>query len=254
MIKKLLRLVLNILLWPLVLLPARMVSKLTMVALRRYATSKPPADGLRFLFELDQELYWLQGTLSVDYGDGLHTKHHHMKYHDFFVDRISVGERVLDVGCGIGAVAHSVASRTGAHVTGIDYSAESIAVAHERYNLPQLEFIVGDATRSLPDQSFDVVILSNVLEHIVDRPSLLQFIRDTVSAQRFLIRVPLYERDWRVPLKQELGVEWRLDTDHKTEYTVEQFYEEMAEAGMKVARLEVHWGEIWSEVVPVDST
>ncbi len=253
MIKKALVRVLDIFLWPLTLFPSRLVSKLILAALRRYATSKPPADGLRFLFELDNELYWLQGALSVAYGDGLHSKHRHMKYHDFFVDRIGAEERVLDVGCGIGVVAHSVASRAGAHVTGIDYNALSIAAARERYDLPNLEYIVGDATKDLPDQPFDVVILSNVLEHIVDRPGLLRSLRESVSAPRFLVRVPLFERDWRVPLKQELGVEWRLDTDHKIEYMLDSFHEEMVAAGLKVVHMEIHWGEIWSEVVPADA-
>ena len=65
-----------------------------------------------------------------------------------------------------------------------------------------------------------------------------------------LIRVPLFERDWRVPLKQELGVEWRLDPTHEIEYTIESFAEEIAEAGLTVSLQEIRWGEIWAEVSP----
>jgi hypothetical protein len=67
---------------------------------------------------------------------------------------------------------------------------------------------------------------------------------------RFLIRVPLFERDWRVPVKQELGVEWRLDPTHETEYTQESFAEEMKQARLTVTHQEIRWGEIWAEARP----
>lgn len=57
--------------------------------------------------------------------------------------------RVLDVGCGTGAVALGMARRLGpeAHVTGVDISAPMIALARERAQRASLavEFIVADA-------------------------------------------------------------------------------------------------------------
>jgi hypothetical protein len=44
-----------------------------------------------------------------------------------------------------------------------------------------------------------------------------------------------------------LGVEWRLDNTHETEYTLESYFEEMAAAGLCIVHQEVRWGEIWSE-------
>jgi hypothetical protein len=67
------------------------------------------------------------------------------------------------------------------------------------------------------------------------------------AADGFL--VPLFERDWRVPLKQELGIDYRLDPTHCTEYTLESFASEMKDAGLKVTYQEVRWGEIWAEAV-----
>ncbi len=69
-----------------------------------------------------------------------------------------------------------------------------------------------------------------------------------MNPKRFLIRIPLFEREWRVPLKKELGVEWRLDTTHETEYTLESFSSEISEAGLRITHQEVRWGEIWAEV------
>jgi len=222
---------------------------LAKVAILR-AQTLPPADGLRFLFGLEAELYPMQGELAIAYGGGIHTKHRHMRYHDFFVGRIQPDERVLDIGCGHGAVAYDVAEKAGAHVIGIDLSPDNIALARQRHAHLRVEYRVGDALHDLPDGPFDVVILSNVLEHLSERPAFLRRVQETAQPSRFLIRVPLFERDWRVPLKKELGVEWQLDDTHKTEYTLESFAEEMAAAGLKITHQEVRWGEIWAEVVP----
>ncbi len=219
----------------------------------RRANALPADKALRFLFRLDEVLYALQGGKSIEYDDGLHTKHRHMRYHDFFVSRVGPGERVLDIGCGIGAVACDVAKRAGAYVMGLDLNADNIALARQRYAHPRVEYRVGDAMQELPEGPFDVVILSNILEHLSERPTFLCRVRETVSPSRLLIRVPLLERDWRVPLKQELGLEWRLDPTHETEYTLESFVDELADAGLRITHKELRWGEIWAEAVPHDS-
>jgi 2-polyprenyl-3-methyl-5-hydroxy-6-metoxy-1,4-benzoquinol methylase len=216
----------------------------------RRTSGKPAPDALKLLFTLDAWLYQVQGQLAVAYDGGLHTKHRHMKYHDFFTDRISKHDRVLDIGCGIGAVAYDVANVSGAQVVGIDFNESSIRTAREKYEHPNLEFRTGDALETLPEEKFSVVILSNVLEHLPGRPGFLRRVQETIQPRCMLIRVPVFERDWRVPLKKELGVEWRLDPTHETEYTLETYREEMHEAGLSINHLEVRWGEIWSEVLP----
>lgn len=215
-----------------------------------YARRLPPDEALRFLFDLDARFYRLQGRHAIRYGGGIHTKHRHLRYHDFFTERVRSTETVLDIGCGHGAVAHSIATRTGASVTGIDLSPDSIRLAHRRHATTGVEYICGDALTDLPRGHYDVVVMSNVLEHIEHRVDFLRRMLEAATPQRLLLRVPLFERDWRVPLKRELGVEWRLDRTHYTEYTNESFLEEMKEAGLTVTHLEVRWGEIWCELSP----
>jgi len=64
----------------------------------------------------------------------------------------------------------------------------------------------------------------------------------------FVAQLP--ERDWRVPLKKELVIDWRLDPRHFIEYAVESFAGETEEANLRVTHQEVWWGEIWAEAVP----
>jgi SAM-dependent methyltransferase len=229
-------------------LPTRYLQALIRALTIRRVTILPAAESLRFLFDLDTAFYSLQGQQSVRYNGGIHTKHRHTRYHDFFTSHIHEGERVLDIGCGIGAVAYDVAEKAGARVLGIDLNAANIALACQRYQHPRVTYQVGDALKDLPSETFDVVILSNVLEHLPGRAEFLRRVQTAARPTRLLIRVPLFERDWRVPLKCELGVEWRLDPTHETEYTLESFAEEMAAAELRVSYQEVRWGEIWAEV------
>ncbi len=213
----------------------------------RRLRGRDAASALRLLFSLDAALYGMQGQWAVEYDGGIHTKHRHMRYHDFFTSRIRPADRVLDIGCGNGAVAYDVAG-VARWVVGVDINEDSIRAARQRYQRANLEFRVGDALEALPDEAFSVVILSNVLEHLPGRPAFLRRVQDTLQPERILIRVPLFERDWRVPLKKELGVEWRLDKTHEIEYTLETFAAEMKAAGLSIEHLEVRWGEIWAEV------
>lgn len=207
-----------------------------------------PGTLLRWLCRLDNLLYRATSRAAVWYGGGLHVKHRLTAYHDFFVARVAPGERALDVGCGNGALAADLAHR-GVSVTGIDRDRAAILEARARHGASGARFVEGDANR-LPEDRYDVVILSNVLEHLDDRVGFLGRLFAGTGARRVLVRVPLFERDWRVPLKRELGVDFRLDPTHRVEYTFAEFEAEVAAAGLVVQERETRWGEIWAVCRP----
>ncbi|MFN0134068.1 MAG: glycosyltransferase [Phycisphaerales bacterium] len=218
-------------------------------ALRGFARRLDAKRRARFVMGLDGPLYELQGQAAVEADGGLHPKHRLMRYHDFFVERIGMGERVIDLGCGVGALAASIAERSGASVTGMDWTAANLAkakqIAEERRLGGRIDYVLGDITKDRAAGAFDVVVLSNVLEHVEGREELLRRWREWYGAGRFLIRVPAFDREWRVPFKRELGVEWRLDDTHATEYTREQLEAELAAAGLRVEEIRAVWGEYW---------
>jgi SAM-dependent methyltransferase len=212
-------------------------------------TVVPPVTLLRWLCRLDNALYRAISLAAIRYEGGLHPKHRLTGYHDFFVERVRPGERVLDVGCGVGALAADLARLKDAPVTGVDLDPRAVGEARRVHRDPRLTFLEADA-RSLPAGGFDVVILSNVLEHLDDRVEFLREVVSRAAPRCLLIRVPLFERDWRVPLKQELGVDFRLDPTHRLEYSLERLEAEVAEAGLLVQERQVRWGEIWAVCVP----
>jgi SAM-dependent methyltransferase len=139
-----------------------------------------------------------------------------------------------------------VVTRTGAFVTGVDRDAGSIAHAQRHYRHERLRFQLGDALAVADGEPFDVVVLSNVLEHLDRRVEFLRRVRERIEPRRLLVRVPLFERDWRVPLKAELGVDHRLDPTHYTEYRESEFRDEIGRGGFEVVEAEIRWGEIWA--------
>jgi 2-polyprenyl-3-methyl-5-hydroxy-6-metoxy-1,4-benzoquinol methylase len=218
------------------------LARLAVLALSRGA----PADALRKLLGLEAFLRVQLDRAAIAYDDGVHAKHRLTGYHDFFVERVRPGERVLDVGCGKAELARDLAERADALVTGLDVNALYLEFARSRPH-PRLELVEGDAHEFRPVEPFETVVLSNVLEHIAERPALLRGLAERTGASRFLIRVPLLERDWTIPLRRELGLEWLSDATHFTEYTVSQFETEIAEAGLESVEIQLRWSEIWAE-------
>ena len=75
------------------------------------------------------------------------------------------GERILDLGCGTGQLTAEIARR-GAHVVGLDRSAEMLADA--RRNFPHLDFVQADAARFEFPEPFDAVFSNAALHWVKD--------------------------------------------------------------------------------------
>lgn len=176
---------------------------------------------------------------------GTHPKHQIQQYHDFFTSRVSASDRVLDIGCGHGDVSYDVAKKAN-FVLGIDISAPNIATAQQKYQRQNLSFTVGDALTVDFTEPFDVIILSNVLEHIEHR---VDFLRQLARlSPTILIRVPMITRDWISVYKKQEGFEYRLDDTHYIEYDQQTFRREMTQAGLNIASMHSDFGELYAVV------
>lgn len=176
---------------------------------------------------------------------GVHPKHRIMNYHQFFLDNISENDKVLDIGCATGEVAFDLAKKARG-VVGIDILPDKIEIAREKNKAHNIEYIAGDATEYLFKNKFDVIILSNVLEHIKKRIVFLNKIK--TLAPKILIRVPLLTRDWISCYKKEVGLPYLLDNSHCIEYTEDDFAEEMKVAGLKIESIKIKFGELYAVV------
>lgn len=211
---------------------------------------RDPRQALIDLLGFESRLARATDRTAIRYGGGVHPKHRLMRYHDFFADRVRPGERVLDVGSGVGALAYSMATRGGARVTGIDIVRENVEGARGRFSHPNVRFLHGDALNGLPEGPFDTVVISNVLEHFDRRVAFLRETQERLAPKRWLIRLPMATRSWQVPLRAELGLTSYNDPDHRIEYTLPALRGELAAAGLALVHWECAWGEVWAEAVP----
>ena len=233
------------LLW--VVIPIRLSNFLIKLILVLSTRHGSPKRALIALLDTRDTVDLLINERSMAYGDGEHPKHRLTKYHEFFIDHIVNGENVLDLGCGYGAVARSIAAaHSKSKVLGVDYCDKSIEQANNGINSDNLSFILSDINDGVPDGRWQVVVLSNVLEHLHNRSEFLKSLSKKLKNPRFLIRVPLYERDWQIALRNELGVDFRSDPDHKIEHKVREFQQEIHASGLSVVELNTIWGEIWA--------
>ena len=215
--------------------------------------SKDPKKDLIELLLIKEELEKIINNRALAFGDGEHPKHYLINYHDFFINNIIDGESVLDVGCGYGAVARSIATqRPNSTVQGIDNNRTRLNQAIDSENPKNLTFTYGDATKNVQNKKWDIVVLSNVLEHIEHRVDFLKAIQTATNANKILVRVPGFERDWQIPLRQKLGINYFTDDDHKIEHTLNEFKQEVELANLEIIDISTQWGEIWSVCKPSD--
>lgn len=92
-----------------------------------------------------------------------------------YLERARPGQKVLDVGCGVGRWSRTLAAR-GVHVTGIDLSPRMIAEASRRAKAQgvahRCRFLVQDLARLAAGEQYDMILCVTVLQHITDARAL----------------------------------------------------------------------------------
>lgn len=117
----------------------------------------------------------------------------HIKQYESILNFVKPGMRVLDAGCGEGVLSVMMAQK-GAVVTGCDLSKPNVdktklyAIANNVKD--STEFLVGDAEKlPFPDDTFDLVVSSHVLEHLPDFDQGLREIM-RVTKKRAIVAIP----------------------------------------------------------------
>ena len=97
------------------------------------------------------------------------------------------GKQVLDAACGEGYGSYLL-SREAAHVTAVDIDQTTIDHALRRYAGTNIEFRQADCTKlPLDDDSVDVVVSFETLEHLAEQDQLLAQFRRVLRSDGFLL-------------------------------------------------------------------
>ena len=104
-----------------------------------------------------------------------------------FACELSAGKRVLDIACGEG-YGSEMLSRNAKSVVGVDIDPASVAHAKAKYGSPKLKFLQGTCEEiPLPNESVDLLISFETLEHIEDHGRFLSEAKRVLSAKGMLV-------------------------------------------------------------------
>ena len=140
---------------------------------------------------------------------------------------------VIEIGCATGELIAAWPVTAGGRRLGLDLSPRNVEAARRRF--PAVEFGSSDFRTDPPDGPFDLVLLSDVLEHVEDDAA---FLRDAAAlGARVLVNLPL-ECNW-LNARRRYGVD---DVSgHLRRYTLAQGLELFARAGLSVPG----WHRAW---------
>ena len=128
--------------------------------------------------------------------------HYHRRLARVFQFLIPRGLRVLEVGCGDGDLLAALQPGVG---VGVDFSRQMLERARQQH--PELRFVQADAHRLSLHGTFDVVILSDLLNDVWDAESVLAQVR-RVCHPRTRVLINSYSRVWEpvLSLADRLGL------------------------------------------------
>ena len=129
----------------------------------------------------DAQTFWLENLKSAD------------RYNNWIVEQIKpyLGNNVLEVGCGNGNFTVFLAQECD-RVTGIDINKEYVEVAKKRLvKQAGVTILQEDVTKLQSRNSFDTIIMLDVLEHIENDIATLQQLNTLLQPQgKLIIKVP----------------------------------------------------------------
>jgi SAM-dependent methyltransferase len=126
--------------------------------------------------------------------DSLPRRTYHKLLCHYYQYLVSPGQKILELGCGCGDLLAALSPFQG---VGVDFSEEMIALAKERH--PELLFISADVHTVDFKETFDVIILSDLINDLWDVQRVFRRIRQWCHADTRII-LNFWSKMWQPPL------------------------------------------------------
>ena len=96
----------------------------------------------------------------------------HMERYEF-ARKHRIGDKILDMACGVGYGTKVLAEGFAGHVTGVDISHESIEYANRHFKVSNCNFVASDALSFSADRQFDTIVSLETIEHVPNPTALI---------------------------------------------------------------------------------
>ena len=138
---------------------------------------------------------WLDAAASHRATMGWLRGYYHRRLRQLVASLVDPGLSVLEIGCGQGNLLKALKPSRG---VGVDISPRMVAAAKERH--PDCEFTVGDAEDLPVQETFDVVVMSNLVGYLSDVWQAFRQLRRVTHAGSLVV-VTYYNFLWQPVLK-----------------------------------------------------
>lgn len=196
------------------------------------------------------DVEWAADRLAHERSFQVFTEHPVRKRSFEFLRRhLSSHHKVMDLGCGNGDLSRLIAGEVH-QVIAVDHNPRMIDRANQTPKPDNLTFHTGDALQFVEalNQTFDVLILSHVVEHLEDPQSFLH--RHRNGARFFYIEVPDQERTPLNAYREQLqsGLSYS-DNDHIWEFNRDDMIQLIRSSGLTIQDSEYRFGvqKYWCE-------
>lgn len=165
---------------------------------------------------------------------------------------IGSGKKVLEIGCATGYVGKYLKEKRQCRVSGVELNPDAAAMARQHYE----KVVIGDAAAlQIYDQfseKFDVILCSNVLEHLTDPAATLARLKKLLAPDGYFVIALPNIAHWSIRLKLLFGnfnyTEGGgiLDNTHLKFFTLKTAEQLLKNAGLKIER----WSFDWDNGIP----
>jgi len=155
---------------------------------------------------------------------------YHRRLEEIYRSLVLPGQRVIELGCGYGDLLAALQPAVG---VGVDFSHEMVRVATERHT--DLRFIEADVHDLDLHETFDVVILSDLVNDLWDVQTVLEQVRN-LCGPRSRVTINNYSRLWELPLASTQKLELARPTLYQNWLTVQDIAGLLRLSGFEMVR------------------
>jgi SAM-dependent methyltransferase len=168
---------------------------------------------------------------------------YHKRVTRIFQSLVLPGQQIIEFGCAYGDLIAALEPSAG---VGVDFSPEMIKIASARH--PSLNFVHADAHQLDIKETFDVIILSDLVNDLWDVQQVFHAAASLAKPQTRLI-INTYSRLWELPLAVTERLKLARPTLNQNWLTVEDVTNLLRLTNFQVIR---HWSEILCPVnIPI---